>query len=205
MGAIFLSASVPVPGRGTYHEDASPFLIQFAVRELLTVILGRRLLVWGGHPAITPMVWSVCEDIGVSYANAVHLFQSLYFKDVFPEENARFQNVTYTDAVDGDLQASVSAMRDCMLQGTFDAGVFIGGMEGIFDEFHRFRERHRDAAVVVIGSGGGAARQLAHKLGVDDQRIDFASLFMDALQISPLEKRRSIGFDSGTRSTSTSA
>ena len=45
---IFLSASVPIPGRGDFHESANPFLIQFAVRELLTVCLGRRLIIWGG-------------------------------------------------------------------------------------------------------------------------------------------------------------
>ncbi len=66
MGAIFLSASVPVPGRGTYYQSADPFLIQFAVRELITAALGRRLIVWGGHPAITPMVWAACEDLGES-------------------------------------------------------------------------------------------------------------------------------------------
>lgn len=55
---IFLSASVPRVGRGNFHESADPFLIQFAVRELLTVALGRRQIVWGGHPAITPMIWA---------------------------------------------------------------------------------------------------------------------------------------------------
>lgn len=85
MSAIFLSASIPVPGRGTYYEDADPFLIQFAIRELLLVALGRRLIVWGGHPAITPMVWSVCEDLGVQYAQSVMLFQSKNFQEFFPE------------------------------------------------------------------------------------------------------------------------
>ncbi|MFZ6672271.1 hypothetical protein ACO0J9_29755, partial [Pseudomonas aeruginosa] len=53
MKRIFLSASVPRPDRGNFHETADPFLIQFAVRELMTVALGRRQIVWGGHPAIT--------------------------------------------------------------------------------------------------------------------------------------------------------
>ncbi|MEB3734007.1 hypothetical protein ULF88_07440 [Halopseudomonas pachastrellae] len=22
-------------------------------------------MVWGGHPAITPMIWSICEDLGL--------------------------------------------------------------------------------------------------------------------------------------------
>ena len=71
MSAIFLSASVPILGRGIYHETANPFLIQSAVREFVTVALGRRLIVWGGHPAITPMVWAVCEDLGVEFSQSV--------------------------------------------------------------------------------------------------------------------------------------
>ena len=39
MDAIFLSASVPVPGRGHYHETANPFLIQCAVRELVISVI----------------------------------------------------------------------------------------------------------------------------------------------------------------------
>lgn len=66
MRSIFLSASVPLAGRGTYLETADPFLIQVAVRELMTLALGRRRIVWGGHPAITPMIWSVCQDLWAS-------------------------------------------------------------------------------------------------------------------------------------------
>ncbi len=90
MNAIFLSASIPVIGRGTYFETADPFLIQLAVRELMTLALGRRRIIWGGHPAITPMVWAVCEDLGVNYADAVVLYQSRFFEELFPEENKHF-------------------------------------------------------------------------------------------------------------------
>lgn len=65
MSAIFLSASIPVPGRGNFYKTADPFLIQTAVREFVTLALGRRMIVWGGHPAITPMVWAVCTDLVV--------------------------------------------------------------------------------------------------------------------------------------------
>ena len=39
MSAIFLSASVPLVGRGNYHETADPFLIQCAVRELVMAVI----------------------------------------------------------------------------------------------------------------------------------------------------------------------
>ncbi|RZI86779.1 MAG: hypothetical protein EOP38_00330 [Rubrivivax sp.] len=189
---IFMSASVPLAGRGIFHEDANPFLIQFAVRELLTVCLGRRLLVWGGHPAITPMVWAVCEDLGVDYAKNVVLYQSTLFSDFFPEENAHFANVVKVDAVGNDRPASLAAMRTQMLAPPFEAAVFIGGMEGIIDEHQIFSLTHPKAQIVPVSSPGGAARQLAKNLGREDDRIDFARFFEEKLSIDPNEPRNQV-------------
>src|SRR5258708_1421229 len=152
MSAIFLSASVPDADEGRrYFENADPFLIQFAVREFLTAALGRRLVVWGGHPAITPMVWAVCEDLGIKYSNAVVLYQSRYFEEVFPEENARFANVKYIGAA-GDRENSLYEMRKAMLsRKDLSAAVFIGGMGGILREYELFSQYHPDAKVLAVG------------------------------------------------------
>lgn len=189
MGAIFLSASIPVVGRGTYYEDADPFLIQFAVREFLVATLGRRLIVWGGHPAITPMVWSVCEDLGVEYSHSVKLFQSRLFQDIFPEENARFANVSHIDAVGKDRDRSLLEMRKHMLNGEFEAGVFIGGMEGVEDECALFKGMHPEAKILALGAPGGAAKRLALQLQEDVERIDFLHLFTERLNIDTAERR----------------
>jgi hypothetical protein len=190
MGRIFLSASVPVKGRGDFFDSANPFLIQFAVRELLTVCLGRRTIVWGGHPAITPMVWAVCESLGVQYATAVKLYQSRLFQDAFPEENLRFQNVNYVPAVGESLAESLKRMRRAMLRGKFEAGVFIGGMEGIFDEYEMFRELHPNAKIVALRAPGGAAMQLARRLRQKNDGVDFARIFHRQLNVSAQEPRR---------------
>jgi hypothetical protein len=190
MGRIFLSASVPVKGRGDFFDSANPFLIQFAVRELLTVCLGRRTIVWGGHPAITPMVWAVCESLGVQYATAVKLYQSRLFQDAFPEENLRFQNVNYVPAVGENLAESLKRMRRAMLRGRFEAGVFIGGMEGIFDEYEMFRELHPNAKIVALRAPGGAAMQLARRLRQKNDGVDFARIFHRQLNVSAQEPRR---------------
>ena len=59
--AIFLSAGVPDPKRGPeYAATADTVAICAAVSALVHVALGRRLLVWGGQPAITPMIWVIC-------------------------------------------------------------------------------------------------------------------------------------------------
>lgn len=182
MSAIFLSASVPVVGRGTYHETANPFLIQCAVRELIIAVIRQHTIVWGGHPAITPMIWSICEDLGVNYSQFVVLYQSTFFADVFPQENIHFQNVVFTDAIPNDRAASLLVMRKEMLSRTdLSAAVFIGGMEGVEAEHELFRRFHPAAKVLPVSSPGGAALNLARDHGyftgdalVD---VDFARLF----------------------------
>jgi hypothetical protein len=188
-GRIFLSASVPRPDRGTFHESADPFLIQFAVRELLTIALGRRRIVWGGHPAITPMVLAVCEDLGVQYEKAVSLYMSRFFMDQFPDEHHRFSNVTLVNAVNNDREQSLEKLRREMLSGDFEASVFIGGMEGIFAEHDLFTSMHPNSVVLPLYAPGGAARDLAIKYGHSDDRIDFARLLSSGLKIGERETR----------------
>jgi hypothetical protein len=196
MNAVFLSASVPVAGRGNYFETANPFLIQIAVREFVTTALGRRLIVWGGHPAITPMVWAVCEDLGVEFAKSVVLYQSTFFKDTFPEENKRFGNVVYVDAMPGDREASLFRMREAMLsRKDLESAVFVGGMEGILAEYDLFAKFHPKGKVLTVPAAGGAARQLAEKLGRADaaelKNVDFAKLFHAELNVAPNDPRSS--------------
>lgn len=186
MDAIFLSASVPVAGRGHYHETANPFLIQCAVRELVISVIRTHRIVWGGHPSITPMIWSICEDLQVDYADSVVLYQSLFFKDRFPEENARFGNVVFTDAVNGDRESSLAAMRAAMLsRDDLVAAVLIGGMEGVEAELALFQQFHPSGAVVPVASPGGAARDIAVRSAggqpVDLEDVDFARLFHQTL------------------------
>jgi SLOG cluster3 family len=196
MNAVFLSASVPVAGRGNYYETANPFLIQTAVREFVTAALGRRLIVWGGHPAITPMVWAVCEDLGVEFAKSVVLYQSRFYQDIFPEENKRFGNVVYVDATSGNREASLFRMREAMLsRNDLEAGVFVGGMEGILSEYDIFAKFHPKAKIVTVPAAGGAARELAEKLegrgAAELKNVDFAKLFHVELNVAPNDARTS--------------
>jgi hypothetical protein len=197
MSAIFLSASVPIVGRGTFHEGADPFLIQYAVRELLLAALGRRLIVWGGHPAITPMVWAVCEDLNTAFADSVVLYQSAFFAEYYPGENEHFGNVVLVEAVKGDKALSLARMRERMLSRTdISAGVFIGGMEGVLDEYAMLKRFHPDSNVIAVAAPGGAARRLAEELGVQSHAelddVDFAALFHSRLGIEPNTPRRSL-------------
>ncbi len=182
MNSIFLSASVPIEGRGEYYKTANPFLIQCAVREFVIAVIRHHKIVWGGHPSITPMIWSICEDLNVDYSEKVILYQSRHFEDHYPEENQRFNNVIFTDNVAGDRDASLLLMRKEMLsREDLGAAVFIGGMDGVEDEYRLFCEFHPDALVLPVAAPGGAALLLAEELGCYDaagmRDIDFASLF----------------------------
>jgi len=186
MSAIFLSASVPLVGRGNYYETANPFLIQSAVRELVMSVIRQRQIVWGGHPAITPMIWAICQDLGIEYSKSVVLYQSRFFKDSFPEENQHFGNVVFVDEVPNDREASLLRMREEMLsRNDLKAAVFIGGMEGVEAEHTLFRRFHPNAKVLLVPAPGGAARQLAERLGTveeeDLHNVDFARLFHSEL------------------------
>lgn len=193
MGAIFLSASVPT--RPPFDADCRPQEIQAAISALAQVALGRKKLVWGGHPAITPLLWAAAQAVGVEYAVAVELFQSRFFADEdFPMENKHFANVTYTEPVPGDLAKSLKQMRLAMITSTeFDAAVFVGGMEGIRDEYEIFTATWPNAICIPIEQTGGAACQLALSIGYqppgDLAPLDFVALLYRELNIRPRQKR----------------
>lgn len=192
--AIFLAASVPDPKRAPhYAESADTVAIASAVGALVHVVLGRRRLVWGGHPAITPMVYSVAEGLNVDYSQWVSLYQSSYFEDLYPEDNERFQNILYTERRDS-REASLLHMRRQMLgDNSFIAGVFIGGMQGIVDEFHLFRKMKPNASVVPVASTGGAVLDVMPELpnATADLTtdLDYVALFHRHLGISVAERR----------------
>jgi SLOG cluster3 family len=196
--AIFLSASVPDPNRSPkYFNTADPLAIGAAISGLVYVTLGRRLLVWGGHPAITPMIWATADDMGVDYGAWVHLYQSLLFKDEFPAENARFQNVTYVDAIGNDRNASLLAMRRRMLSDYhYEAGVFVGGMEGVEDEFALFQQLYPNATILPVASTGGAALIVyQHNTGLPNDllsSLDYVGIIHRELKIRPSEPRQVI-------------
>ena len=182
MAAIFLSASIPVIGRGHDYETADPFLIQCAVREFVIATVRRYKIVWGGHPAITPMIWSICEDLGADYTDSVVLYQSRFFEGQYPEENQRFDNVVYTDAIPGNVKASLKLMREQMLsRDDLIGAVFIGGMEGVRVEYDIFRRFNPDAFVLPVAAPGGAALELARNSGDFTEgkfeSVDFAALY----------------------------
>jgi SLOG cluster3 family len=193
--AIFLSAGVPDPNRGPqYAKTADTVAIAAAVNALVHVTLGRRILVWGGQPAITPMIWAVAEGLGVEYGGWVKLYQSEFFHDEFPEDNRRFENVTYTKAVPEDQGESLLLMRERMFTDfNFSAAIFVGGMGGILAEFEMLKQLQPETLLLPVTSTGGATLDVAERMGDVPQDLkndlDYIGLFHRLLGISVKEDR----------------
>ena len=157
---IFLSASVPLPERDKEYIDTADIIaIRDAVVALATVVLPHHRIVWGGHPSITPLIYYVMTKLNLNIQDHVTIYQSKLFEKFFPEDNNKFENVILTEIVENDRDKSLLHMRDRMLsEFNFSAAVFIGGMEGIKDEYKMFVEKQPEAFILPIVSTGAATK-----------------------------------------------
>lgn len=194
MKAIFLSASIPVKERDErYLKTADVVAIRDSIIELVKICIANKIrIVWGGHPAITPLVYKAVE---LFFSNQpkmetiqeyIHLYQSRFFEKYFPEDNNKFNNVYLTDALDS-IGDSLELMRMTMLKSeTFSAGVFIGGMEGVEIEYKMFKDLHPDSPTIPVASTGAAAK-LIYESDIDAYDSDlednyaYNSLFIKEL------------------------
>ena len=162
MKNIFLSASIPLQEKNPlYIETADIIAIRDAVIALTTVVLPRYRLIWGGHPSITPLIYCVMEKLNLNIQEHVTLYQSRFFEKSFPEDNNKFKNIVLTDIVNNDRESSLLHMRCRMLdESEFAAGIFIGGMEGVEEEYDMFIEKHPKALVLPIASTGAGAKKI---------------------------------------------
>jgi hypothetical protein len=195
MKNIFLSASVPLPERHPkYYDTADIIAIRDAVIALASLVLGKHRIIWGGHPSITPLINFVIEktiqnriektldelnseekkealfnEIKKEISNHVTIYQSLFFKDKFPEDNDKFENIVFTENV-GDFHSSIQILRHEMLsKNEFAAAVFIGGMDGIEVEYNMFKELHPKALMLPIASTGAATKIVFDSLASEDE------------------------------------
>ncbi len=195
---IFLSASMPTKDRDHRFFDTADFIaIRDAVVALVNAIIPNYRLVWGGHPAITPIIHEIFKKRGFDYNEYITIYQSNYFEGNMPKENLQFDNVILTEAVKSNANEnenradSLVIMRKRMLtDNPIYAGVFIGGMEGVLDEYKQLMEySNGKAEVYPIASTGAAAlilyKELVNKGMNCNPRLltdyCYASLFDDLL------------------------
>jgi hypothetical protein len=177
---VFLSASVPYREPNMYVADS--IAIREAVRALVSVVVPTRRLIFGGHPAISPMVWEDAHSLDA--ASEVYIYQSRFFAPNVPPRALFFQGLDrliWTPAAPPhapDRTASLALMRDAMIvrrildeQRVLDpsappefpeyaAGVFIGGMDGVEDEWQLFRNHYPKVPALLVASTKGAALRL---------------------------------------------
>lgn len=185
---LFLSASVPVAGRadGKYLATTDIIAIRDAVIALASVVLPRYHLIWGGHPSITPLIANVLRHSNKEVNGSVTVYQSGYFVKEFPKENKDVEHVVVTESL-GERVSSLDLMRRRMvIENDFAAAVFIGGMDGVEDEYKMFVESHPEAKVFPMASTGAAALMLydANSDAFNERLkndMAYASLFKDLL------------------------
>ena len=185
---LFLSASVPVVGRadGKYLASADIIAIRDAVIALASVVLPHYHLIWGGHPSITPLIANVLRHSNKKVNSSVTVYQSGFFAKEFPSDNKDVEHIVVTKDL-GDRDKSLEIMRkEMIVENDFAAAVFIGGMNGVEDEYKIFVDSHSGANTFPVASTGAAALLLyeSNKEIYDERlKVDMAysSLFKDLL------------------------
>jgi hypothetical protein len=145
--------------------------IRESVVALARVALARGTLVFGGHPAISPLILMVATQLGAVARVKIH--QSSFFRKLVPVESLAFPHIEWTSA-GVDRERSLLSMRKRMLTGhNFSSAVFIGGMEGVEEEHRLFRSIHPQLPAYPVASTGAAARLIfdAHPAEPADKTI----------------------------------
>jgi SLOG cluster3 family len=186
---VFLSASIPLPHRDPrYFETVDTIAVRDSIRALVSAVVPVGRLIFGGHPAITPLIRLIIRAMNRATSEHIVVYQSRYFEKQLTPEIEEFGDVRFTEAVSNDREKSLALMRTRMISDhNFDAAIFIGGMEGVETEFDLFKEIHPRKPVFPIASTGAAA--LAIFQNQDFQRRELAddllylSLFRRLLEI----------------------
>lgn len=224
--ALFLSASVPavrltapphVQRRDQEHvATAHPDRIREAVRWVCHYAFGEGLqIVFGGHPAISPMVLAAARDIPVTNTGPrVWIYQSEAFRSLIPRASLDLGDwsagqLVWTPASQPPGEAlswegretSLLRMRQLMISTPSLVGaIFIGGLSGVEEESRLFAERWPKLPRYAIGSTGGATAGLlqadpdGHRGGLAVHRLaddlDYAGIVWDIFD--DLERRGAI-------------
>lgn len=164
--AVFLSASIPsqrdLRGGRPYAHEVRQRRVKSAVTWLCRSLFEARVqVVFGGHPAITPLLLAVAREFEHNPADppAVFIFQSNWFEPVIPKETYELADWSRGQLVwteeGADRQSSLTLMRRCMVSASgLNAGIFVGGMEGILEEAELFREHVRGPGYALASTGG---------------------------------------------------
>ena len=183
---IFLSVSLPSADRHQkYYLNTNPLNITNAVVSFIESILkSYGKIIFGGHPTISPLVLTVAKKF-ISILNSekdpvrIYIYQSEMFRDKI----SKFTNelldlgigkIIWTKGFNDLREKSLNDMRVQMLkEHNISAGIFIGGMEGIEEEFDLFKDIYPETPMYLIGSSGGATKILSEKYFTNEKEWVF--------------------------------
>jgi hypothetical protein len=180
--AILLSASVPFirdsfPNAAEkkrnrdYVQSAHPQRIRQAVTELTkTALMRHAQLIFGAHPAISPMVLEAARNAGAP-PESILIFQSDFFAGRIPGSTLALSNwsagrlfLTPKQSAKEEREArnrSLDVMRRLMVSPkNLRGAIFVGGMEGVEEEAEIFKKQHPKLPRYAIASTGSAAQIL---------------------------------------------
>lgn len=190
---IFLSASVPKHGR-EYFGTENIFAIREAIVSFTKVCAEYGIpFYFGGHPAITPLIWEVAMRNKQKAIPLIKIYQSILFGEFIPKEVGDFKNIHFTEAVGESVKDSVHAMRKQMFQeNRTECAVFIGGMSGIIEEYNMLKELYPDAKYYAFASTGGASNDLYKKIGEPYPLLEGSYAYMSIFReiLSPFRQQQ---------------
>lgn len=168
---VFLSASIPDPNRWKGKFD--PFEITDAVVATARVVLAHGgTIITAAHPTVAPLLLYAASGQLNDNDQRIIIYQSRAFKPVLPAATNRFETdgickIKWTRRINNEppipqsAPESLAFMREKMLKESKpDAAFFVGGMQGISDEYRLFHEFHPDAPIYAFGRPGGEAEKL---------------------------------------------
>lgn len=198
---VFLSASFPSGERARRFQSIDPGEIADAVTAVVRAVLaGDGKLLFGGHPTITPLVLMIASEL--NRKAVVDVFQSRWFENqITPEVHtlaeAGYGCIHWTPKLES-RELSLREMRRQMLclDQPIAAGVFVGGMEGIRDEFDQFGDMVPKVPRIPLPGAGGAAAELpldeaTHILGdhMQSRQYPFVASLMVERLAGPIEPK----------------
>jgi len=162
--SVLLCASFPSGERG---EAVSPYDVN-AIADAVTattsaILTANGRIVFGGHPTITPLILLIAS--ARSKHGLVDVYQSEWFANQITPETRRLEDLGYGKihwTKQGEsLSNSLSTLRKVMLKESNPLGaIFVGGMDGLYEEYQLFREEYPDRPCIPIKGPGGAANRL---------------------------------------------
>ncbi|MEX1365130.1 MAG: hypothetical protein AB1Z98_18520 [Nannocystaceae bacterium] len=184
--ALFLSASIPyerTSGTPEQRQKNASYLpplrteIRSAIVQLARFAFARDIqLVFGGHPAISPLILQATRAVPDTGRLRVAIFQSAMFHRVMPQATVdlateRAGKIVWTEghgSAIGEappdparIASSLERMREQMIaMPGLVAGIFVGGMDGVEAESEIFGRVQPQLPRYSLAGTGGAAKIL---------------------------------------------